>query len=128
MIAFILKIWTFLKGKFKYILALLLAAAVAISGGVAGSKGRKLKEAHAQITALERQVETQQDLIARLAGMETVRCEVSVTVKNTAVMGSAKSGAVELEARQIATCLRNEILDKILEDKNTNQSSITYNP
>ena len=128
MIAFVLKIWTFLKGKFKYILALFLAAAVAVGGGVAGSKGRKLKEANVQITALERQVKTQQDLIARLAGMETVRCEVSVTVKNTAVMGSAKSGAVELEARQIATCLRNEILDKILEDKNDTQSSITYNP
>ncbi len=128
MIAFILKIWTFLKGKFKYILALLLAAAVAISGGVAGSKGRKLKEANAQITALERQVETQQDLIARLAGMETVRCEVSVTVKNTAVMGSAKSGAVELEARQIATCLRNEIIDKLLEDETAKLPSITYKP
>lgn len=128
MIAFILKIWTFLKGKLKYILALLLAAAVAVSGGVAGNKGRKLKEANAHITVLEQQVETQQDLIARLAGMETVCCEVSVTVKNTAVMGSAKSGAVELEARQIATCLRNEILDKILEDKNDTQSSITYNP
>ena len=118
MIAFILKIWTFLKGKFKYILAILLAAAVALSGGVAGNKGRKLKEANAHIKVLEQQVETQQDLIARLANMETVRCEVAVTVKNTAVMGSAKSGAVELEARQIATCLRNEILDKILEDKN----------
>lgn len=128
MIAFILKIWTFFKGKFKYILALLLAASVAISGGVAGNKSRHLKEANARITALERQVETQHDLIARLASMETVRCEVSVTVKNTAVMGSAKSGAVELEARQIATCLRNEIIDKLLEDENEKQSSITYKP
>ena len=124
MIAFILKIWTFLKGKFKYILALLLAAVVAVSGGVAGNKARKLKEANAHITVLEQQVETQQDLIARLANMETVRCEVSVTVKNTAVMGSAKSGAVELEARQIATCLRNEILDKILIDEQTSKKHI----
>ena len=121
MITFILKIWTFLKGKFKYILAILLAAAVALSGGVAGNKGRKLKEANAHIKVLEQQVETQQDLIARLANMETVRCEVAVTVKNTAVMGSAKSGAVELEARQIATCLRNEIIDKILIDEQTSK-------
>ena len=127
MIAFILKIWTILKGKLKYIVAVLLAAAVAVSGGMAGNKGRKLKEANAHITVLEQQVETQQDLIAKLANMETVRCEVSVTVKNTAVMGSAKSGAVELEARQIATCLRNEILDKILEDKNDTRNSITNN-
>jgi hypothetical protein len=128
MIAFIFKIWTFLKGKFKYILAILLAAAVALSGGVAGNKGRKLKEANAHIKVLEQQVETQQDLIARLANMETVRCEVAVTVKNTAVMGSAKSGAVELEARQIATCLRNEIIDKLLEDEKEKQSSITNKP
>ena len=128
MIAFILKIWTFFKGKLKYIVAALLVAAVAVSGGMAGNKSRHLKEANAKITALERQVETQQDLIARLAGMETVRCEVSVTVKNTAVMGSAKSGAVELEARQIATCLRNEIIDKLLEDETAKQSSITHKP
>ena len=127
MIAFILKIWTFFKGKVKYIVAALLAAAVAVSGGMAGSKGQKLKEANAHIKVLEQQAETQRDLIARLANMETVRCEVSVTVKNTAVMGSAKSGAVELEARQIATCLRNEILDKILEDKNDTRNSITNN-
>ena len=127
MIAFILKIWTFFKGKVKYIVAALLAAAVAVSGGMAGSKGQKLKEANAHIKVLEQQAETQRDLIARLANMETVRCEVSVTVKNTAVMGSAKSGAVELEARQIAICLRNEILDKILEDKNDTRNSITNN-
>lgn len=116
MIAFILKIWTFVKKYLKWILAAVALAVIIIVGSVAGGKGQRLKEADAQIQALQRQVDTQQELITRLAAMESVHCEVSLTVKNTAVMGANHSGAVTQEAEQIATYLRGEILEKLMED------------
>ena len=117
MISFLLKIRTFLKKYLKWILGAVALVVVIILGSVSGSKGQQLKDADVQIQVLQQQVVTQQELIQKLAAMESVRCEVSLTVKNTAVLGANHSGAVNLEAEQIATCLRGEILDKIMEDQ-----------
>lgn len=117
MITFILKIWKFVKKYLKWILGAIALIALITVGSVAGSKGNQLKEADTQIQVLRQQVATQQDLIQKLATMESVHCEVTLTVKNTAVMGANHSGAINQEAEQIATYLRGEILDKILEDE-----------
>lgn len=117
MITFFLKIWTFLKKYLKWILGAIALMIIIIVWSVAGSKGKQLKEADVQIQVLQQQVITQQELIQKLAAMESVHCEVTLTVKNSAVMGSVHSGAVNQEAEQIATYLRGEILDKILEDE-----------
>jgi hypothetical protein len=124
MIAFFLKIWTFLKKYLKWILGAIALIIIIIVWSVAGSKGKHLKEADTQIQALQQQVITQQELIQKLAAMESVHCEVSLTVKNTAVMGANHSGAVTQEAEQIATYLRGEILEKIMADE---KASITNN-
>lgn len=113
MITYILKIWNFIKGKAKYIVVTLLCGAIAITGGVAGSKNKQLKEADAQIALLQQQIIQRNDLIEKLAAMEAVHCEVSITVKNTAVMGKTTNGDISQEAEQISTYLRGEILDKI---------------
>ena len=124
MITFILKIWTFVKKYLKWILAAIALAAITILGSLSGSKGRQLRDADVQIQVLKQQVITQQELIQQLAAMESVHCEVTLTVRNSAVMGSVHSGAVNQEAEQIATYLRGEILDKIMADeKNTIQKS-----
>lgn len=124
MISFFLKIWTFLKKYLKWILGAIALIIIIIVWSVAGSKGKQLKEADTQIQVLQQQVITQQDLIAKLAAMESVHCEVSLTVKNTAVMGANHSGAVTQEAEQIATYLRGEILEKIMADE---KASMTNN-
>jgi hypothetical protein len=124
MIAFFLKIWTFLKKYLKWILGAIALIIIIIVWSVAGSKGKQLKEADTQIQVLQQQVITQQELIQKLAAMESVHCEVSLTVKNTAVMGANHSGAVTQEAEQIATYLRGEILEKIMADE---KASITNN-
>lgn len=117
MITFILKIWAFFKKYLKWILAAIALAAITILGSVSGGKGRQLKDADVKIQVLQQQVITQQELIQKLAAMESVHCEVTLTVKNSAVMGSVHSGAVNQEAEQIATYLRGEILDKITADE-----------
>ena len=117
MISFFLKIGTFIKKYLKWILGAVALVVIIILGSVSGSKGSQLKDADTQIQALQQQVVTQQELIQRLAAMESVHCEVTLTVKNSAVMGSVRSGAVNQEAEQIATYLRGEILDKIMEDE-----------
>ena len=117
MITFFLKIWTFLKKYLKWILGAIALVIIIIVWSVAGSKGKQLKEADVQIQVLQQQVITQQELIQKLAAMESVHCEVTLTVKNSAVMGAVHSGAVNQEAEQIATYLRGEILDIILEDE-----------
>lgn len=124
MISFFLKIWTFLKKYLKWILGAIALIIIIIVWSVAGSKGKQLKEADTQIQVLQQQVITQQELIQKLAAMESVHCEVSLTVKNTAVMGANHSGAVTQEAEQIATYLRGEILEKIMADE---KASITNN-
>lgn len=117
MITFILKIWTFIKKYLKWILGAIALVVIIIVWSMAGSKGKQLKEADVQIQVLQQQVITQQELIQKLAAMESVHCEVTLSVKNSAVMGAVHSGAVNQEAEQIATYLRGEILDKILEDE-----------
>jgi len=125
MITFILKIWTFIKKYLKWILGAIALVVIIIVWSMAGSKGKQLKEADVQIQVLQQQVITQQELIQKLAAMESVHCEVTLSVKNSAVMGAVHSGAVNQEAEQIATYLRGEILDKILEDE---RSITTKNP
>ncbi|MBQ6155975.1 MAG: hypothetical protein IJK22_05170 [Bacteroidales bacterium] len=115
MIAMILKIWAFIKKYLKWILAAIALVIIIATSSVASSKSQQLKEADTQIVVLQQQVITQQELITKLAAMESVHCEVSLTVKNTAVMGANHSGAVNQEAEQIATYLRGEILDKLME-------------
>jgi len=117
MITIILKIWTFIKKYLKWILGAIALIVIIILGSVSGSKGSQLKDADVQIQVLQQQVITQQELIQKLAAMESVHCEVTLTVKNSAVMGSVHSGAVNQEAEQIATYLRGEILDKIMADE-----------
>ena len=117
MITFILKIWTFIKKYLKWILGAVALIVIIILGSVSGSKGNQLKDADVQIQVLQQQVITQQELIQKLAAMESVHCEVTLTVRNSAVMGSVHSGAVNQEAEQIATYLRGEILDKIMDDE-----------
>ena len=117
MITFILKIWTFIKKYLKWILGAVALVAIIILGSVSGSKGNQLKEADTQIQVLQQQVITQQELIQKLAAMESVHCEVTLTVKNSAVMGAVHAGAVTQEAEQIATYLRGEILDKIMDEE-----------
>ena len=115
MIAMILKIWAFIKKYLKWILAAIALVIIIATSSVASSKSQQLKVADTQIVVLQQQVITQQELITKLAAMESVHCEVSLTVKNTAVMGANHSGAVNQEAEQIATYLRGEILDKLME-------------
>ena len=115
MIAMILKIWAFIKKYLKWILAAIALVIIIATSSVASSKSQQLKEADTQIVVLQQLVITQQELITKLAAMESVHCEVSLTVKNTAVMGANHSGAVNQEAEQIATYLRGEILDKLME-------------
>lgn len=117
MITFILKIWTFIKKYLKWILGAVALVAIIILGSVSGSKGNQLKEADTQIQVLQQQVITQQELIQKLAAMESVHCAVTLSVKNSAVMGTVHAGAVTQEAEQIATYLRGEILDKIMDEE-----------
>lgn len=117
MISFVLKVWTFLKKYLKWILGAIALVIIIIVWSVAGSKGKQLKEADTQIQMLQQQVITQQELITKLAAMESVHCEVTLSVKNSAVMGTVHAGAVTQESEQIATYLRGEILDKILSDE-----------
>lgn len=119
MVAYLLKIWKFLKGKLKYVGVAALALSTAICGGVAGSKARQLKEADAQIATLQQSLIEKNELITKLACMEAVHCEVGITVKNTAVMGTNHSGNIAQEAEQISTYLRGELLDKLLKTQNT---------
>lgn len=127
MITFMLKIWKFIKKYLKWILGAIALVAIIVTGSVAGGKGKQLKEADVQIQVLQQQVIEQQELIHKLAAMESVHCEVTLSVKNTAVMGSAKSGSVNLEAEQIATYLRGEILDKIMKKETQGNASSTHN-
>lgn len=127
MITFILKIWKFIKKYLKWILGAIALVAIIVTGSVAGGKGKQLKEADMQIQVLQQQVTTQQDLIQKLAAMESVHCEVTLTIKNSAVMGTVHSGAVNQEAEQIATYLRGEILDKIMKEEAQGNVSPTHN-
>lgn len=77
------------------------------------AKNRTIKANRATIAQQEQTISEQKDMITKLAQMEAVHCEVAITVKNTAVMGSTKSGDIQQDAKQIATYLRGELLDQI---------------
>ncbi len=117
MIAFITKIWTFAKKYLKWIPVVAAVIALAVGWISAGSKGKQLREADTQIAVLQQQVISQQELIQKLAAMESVHCEVTLTVKNSAVMGAVHAGAVKQESEQIASYLRGEILDKLMTEE-----------
>lgn len=77
------------------------------------AKNRNIKTYKETIANQEQTISEQKEMITKLANMEAVRCEVAITVKNTAVMGSTKSGDIQQDAKQIATYLRGELLDQI---------------
>lgn len=106
-----MKIWNFIKKYLKWILGAAALIAIVILGSVSGSRGSRLMEADAQIQVLQQQAVSQQELIRKLAAMESVHCEVNLSVKNSAVMGAVHAGAVTQESEQIATYLRGEILE-----------------
>lgn len=117
MIAFFLKIWTFVKKYLKYIVGA-VAAVVIIALSTATARQRTaIREDESEIANLEKTISEKNELITRLASMEAVHCEVSITVRNTAVMGANHSGNIAQEAEQISTYLRGEILDKIMHEQ-----------
>lgn len=98
--------------------AIALLAVFVILCGTVSAKNRKIKEYRKTVAEQEQTITEQKELIARLANMEAVHCEVSITVKNTAVMGSNKSGEISQDAKQVALYLRGEILEALEETKN----------
>lgn len=76
-------------------------------------KNRSIKTYKETISNQELTISEQKETITKLANMEAIHCEVSIIVKNTAVMGSTKSGDIQQDAKQIATYLRGEILDHL---------------
>lgn len=104
--------------KIKTILWAIAGAIVLLNGilcGTIGSKNRNIKAYKTTIAKQEQTINEQKELIVKLAGMEAVHCEVSITVKNTAIMGSNKSGEITQDAKQVATYLRGEILEALEE-------------
>lgn len=77
------------------------------------AKNRNIKTYKETIANQEQTISEQKEMITKLANMEAVRCEVAITVKNTAVMGSTKSGDIQQDAKQIASYLRGELLEEI---------------
>lgn len=77
------------------------------------AKNRNIKTYKETIANQEQTISEQKEMITKLANMEAVRCEIAITVKNTAVMGSTKSGDIQQDAKQIATYLRSELLDQL---------------
>lgn len=77
------------------------------------TKNRNIKTYKETIANQEQTISEQKEMITKLANMEAVRCEVAITVKNTAVMGSTKSGDIQQDAKQIASYLRGELLDQL---------------
>ena len=74
---------------------------------------------HRRIQDFRKEIDRQDALIERLANMEAVRCEVSLHIKNTAVLGSTKGGDLQMDAKQIATYLRGEVLQNIISKNDT---------
>lgn len=104
----------------------LLLLLVIILGGTVSSKNKSIRKYKETIANQEITIKGQNDLIVKLANMEAVRCEVSITVKNTAVMGSNKSGAISQDAKQMAVYLRGEILESMGgQEQNNNKANQT---
>ncbi|MCR4964860.1 MAG: hypothetical protein K6A41_04310 [Bacteroidales bacterium] len=112
------KIISFIVSKAKYILGGLAAIIIVALSGVTAHQKNAVRDARTQIETLEASIAEKNELITRLAAMEAVHCEVGITVKNTAVLGSNTSGNIAQEAEQISSYLRGEILDKIMQSEN----------
>lgn len=74
---------------------------------------------HRRIQDYRKEIARQDALVEKLANMESVRCDVSITVKNTAVLGATKTGDLMIDAKQIATYLRGEVLQNIISKNDT---------
>lgn len=113
----------------RKIKAVICAAAVALLAvfvilcGTVSTKNRKIKEYRKTVTEQASTIKEQKELIARLANMEAVHCEVSITVRNTAVMGSNKSGEISQDAKQVALYLRGEILEALEASRNEKETN-----
>lgn len=100
-----------------YILAAaFIVSYVALCATVA-KRNAQIREYKSQLSACEETISEKNEMISKLAAMEAVRCEVAITVKNTAVMGANKNGDISQDAYQIATYLRGEILDELRNSK-----------
>ena len=101
----------------KWIAAIILIGMVVTIIGLSASvnaKGRKLKAAKAEIEMLKTQQDSLVSLTKTLAGMDAVRCSVTIQVKNTAVLGSVHSGDLNANIEQIATYTRQQIMDSLI--------------
>lgn len=103
--------------RIKTIVVVIITAIVllvAILSTTIGIKNKNINKLKNEISLQERTIEEQKEMIKKLAAMEAVRCEVTINVKNTAVMGSNKSGDIQQDAKQLATYLKGEILNELL--------------
>lgn len=106
-----------LKKIFRIALSVVICVIVILFGvlcGVVSKKNREIEKYKESVATYEQTIREKDEMISKLASMEAVRCEVSLTVKNTAVMGSNKTGDTKMDAYQVATYLRGEILDELL--------------
>jgi len=112
--------------KIKTILLAIAGAIILLNTilcGTIGAKNRNIKAYKATIAEQEQTIREQKELIVKLAGMEAVHCEVTITVKNTAVMGSTKSSEINQDAKQVALYLRGEILEALEESQRNTQNN-----
>lgn len=93
----------------------LAAMVITIIGMGAGlkAKQKKIKAAKAEVELLKEDNARLTELTATLAKMDAVHCDVTIMVKNTAVMGSVQSGDLNAQIEQIATYTRGEILKQM---------------
>lgn len=104
-----------------YAVCIALMAVFVILCGTVSAKNRNIKNYKKTITEQEQTIREQKELIVKLANMEAVHCDVSITVKNTAVMGSNKSGEIQQDAKQMAIYLRGEILEAMEESHSSTE-------
>lgn len=104
----------------KKIKAIISAAGIALIAvfiilcGTVSAKNRNIKNYKKHISEQEQTIREQKELIVKLANMEAIHCDVSITVKNTAVMGSNRSGEIQQDAKQMAIYLRGELLESLM--------------
>ena len=107
-----------LTKMFKTVICAAAAALVLILASLSGAvakKNKELRQYKATVAEKEATIKEQKETIIRLAAMEAVHCEVSITVRNTAVMGANRNGEISQDAKQVATYLRGEILEALQE-------------
>ena len=101
-----------LKKIWKWVVLAAAALLMAVLVATVSVQQRRIKD-------YRKEIDRQGTLIEKLANMEAVRCEVSLHIKNTAVLGSTKGGDLQLDAKQIATYLRGEVLQDIITKSDT---------